>query len=75
MKSIDHLPEEEKQHYVLCECGEHVDMRDLSEVFYHESGDCLADKPKIDIPFSSARRMGKTQEYLNNSKKTEIDLN
>lgn len=35
MNKIDHLPEEEKQHYILCECGKYIDMRDLSDVFSH----------------------------------------
>jgi hypothetical protein len=35
MKNIDHLPAEEKQHFILCDCGHYVDMRDLSQVFSH----------------------------------------
>ena len=35
MKSIDHLPEEEQKHFIQCDCGEYVDMRDLSSVFHH----------------------------------------
>jgi hypothetical protein len=35
MKNIKHLPEMEQQHYILCDCGEYVDMRNLSEVFRH----------------------------------------
>ncbi|MFL5771837.1 MAG: hypothetical protein ACJ75F_01685 [Flavisolibacter sp.] len=35
MQNIDHLPKEEKQHFILCECGEYIDMRNLAEVFGH----------------------------------------
>jgi len=35
MKSIRHLSPEEQKHFVLCDCGEYFDMRDLSEVFNH----------------------------------------
>jgi hypothetical protein len=36
MRSICHLSEEEQQHFILCECGEFFDMRDLGEVFSHQ---------------------------------------
>jgi hypothetical protein len=36
MKTIEHLPEAEQQHYILCDCGEYMDMRNLSEVFSHQ---------------------------------------
>ena len=35
MTSISHLSMEEQQHYMLCNCGEYIDMRNLSEVFEH----------------------------------------
>jgi len=35
MKSIQHLSAEEQQHFILCDCGEYFDMRNLSEVFRH----------------------------------------
>jgi hypothetical protein len=35
MQNIDHLPLEEKEHYIQCDCGEYIDMRDLAEVFGH----------------------------------------
>jgi len=35
MKSIQHLSPEEQQHFIRCDCGEFVDMRDLSDVFRH----------------------------------------
>ena len=35
MKNIDHLPQEEREHYILCDCGTYIDMRDLSDVINH----------------------------------------
>jgi hypothetical protein len=35
MKSIQHLPLDEQQHYIQCDCGEYLDMRDLGQVFQH----------------------------------------
>jgi hypothetical protein len=35
MKSIEHLSFEERQHFILCDCGVYFDMRNLSEVFKH----------------------------------------
>lgn len=39
MTSINHLSAEEQQHYILCDCGEYIDMRDLSKVFEHLHAD------------------------------------
>jgi hypothetical protein len=36
MKTISHLSKGEQQHYILCHCGEYVDMRNLTEVFSHQ---------------------------------------
>jgi len=35
MKRIDHLPADEQKHFILCDCGDYVDMRNLAEVFNH----------------------------------------
>jgi hypothetical protein len=35
MKSIEHLPRGEQEHFIQCDCGEYVDMRNLAEVFHH----------------------------------------
>ena len=35
MTNIDHLSESERRHFILCDCGEYMDMRDLSDVFRH----------------------------------------
>ena len=35
MKSISHLGEDEKKHFILCNCGSYYDMRDLDQVFNH----------------------------------------
>ncbi|MBO9682733.1 MAG: hypothetical protein J7502_08730 [Flavisolibacter sp.] len=36
MKTINHLSKEEQLHYILCHCGEYVDMRNLTDVFSHQ---------------------------------------
>jgi hypothetical protein len=36
MTSIDQLPQEEQQHFILCHCGHYIDMRNLAEVFSHQ---------------------------------------
>jgi hypothetical protein len=35
MKSISHLSDEEKKHFILCSCGSYYDMRDLDQVLNH----------------------------------------
>jgi len=35
MKSIEHLSLKEQEHFILCDCGEYIDMRSLGEVFTH----------------------------------------
>ena len=35
MKSIEHLAPEEREHFILCDCGHYYDMRNLSAVFRH----------------------------------------
>jgi hypothetical protein len=35
MKSIQDLPPDEQQHFIQCDCGEYLDMRNLAEVFEH----------------------------------------
>lgn len=35
MKTIDHLPADEQRHFILCDCGNYIDMRNLTEVFSH----------------------------------------
>jgi hypothetical protein len=36
MQNIQHLPPEEQQHFIQCDCGAYIDMRNLSEVFAHQ---------------------------------------
>lgn len=43
MKKINHLPKHlpksEQEHFILCDCGEYIDMRNLAEVFKHFHSD------------------------------------
>ncbi len=35
MTSIQHLSPQEQAHFILCDCGHYIDMRNLSQVFEH----------------------------------------
>lgn len=35
MISIQHLSTWEQKHFILCDCGHYIDMRNLTEVFKH----------------------------------------
>jgi hypothetical protein len=68
MKTIHHLPEEEKNHYILCDCGAYVDMRNLTEVFSHMHENGI---PKPDWSYSI--KIGEAKAYTKSQKR--IDLN
>jgi hypothetical protein len=36
MKNITHLTPGEQDHFIRCDCGEYIDMRDLGEVMSHQ---------------------------------------
>ncbi|MES1218186.1 MAG: hypothetical protein ABUT20_21960 [Bacteroidota bacterium] len=43
MNTFYFLPVAEKKHFIECPlCHDFVNMRNLSEVYYHDSGDCQA---------------------------------
>lgn len=67
MKTISHLPKEEQQHFILCDCGEYVDMRNLSEVFLHQH----ANLPEPGWAYSIKK--GEPINYLNPG--TKLNLN
>jgi hypothetical protein len=67
MKSIRHLSKEEQEHYILCDCGEYVDMRNLSEVFRH----LHAGLPEPEWSYS--RKAGEAKMYTKG--KDEVHLN
>jgi len=58
MRTIDHLPSEEQQHYIQCDCGEYIDMRNLSEVFEH-----LHAEKNIKPEWSYAVKVGEPKAY------------
>jgi len=67
MKSIQHLSPEEQQHFILCDCGEYIDMRNLGEVFLHLHAD-------LPLPqWSYAKKVGEPAAYLRTGKR--LDLN
>ena len=66
MKSIDHLPGTEREHYNFCpDCQLWFDMRDLEQVMdhFHFSG-------KIPVEWSGANQPGSTVFYSNKSIRT-----
>lgn len=67
MKSIQHLSSEEQKHFILCDCGAYVDMRNLSEVFTH----LHANLPEPEWKYSI--RKDEPVAYLKSGNK--IDLN
>jgi hypothetical protein len=68
MNSIDHLTDEEKQHYILCACGEYLDMRDLSDVFKH-----LHEENISDPQWTHSVKKGEAVAYVKSGAK--LDLN
>jgi len=65
MKSIDHLHPEEQRHFIKCDCGEYIDMRDLSQVFKHLHASTVAEPEwtyavKVGEPFAYSRTKRKT---------------
>ena len=68
MKQIDHLPKDEQQHFILCDCGEYLDMRNLSEVFSH-----LHVRNVPEAEWTSSRKIGEPAAYPR--KGSRIDLN
>ncbi|HEU4469667.1 MAG TPA: hypothetical protein VFR58_01170 [Flavisolibacter sp.] len=67
MQTIDHLPADERRHFILCDCGRYVDMRDLSAVFEH----LHAGLPEPDWSF--AMRAGEPVAYTPDGKKTNLN--
>jgi hypothetical protein len=68
MKSISMLSAEEQKHFILCDCGEYIDMRDLAEVFLHQHATNL---PAAEWSYSV--RKGEPAAYP--KKGNRIDLN
>jgi hypothetical protein len=67
MKSIRHLSKEEQKHFIQCDCGAYIDMRNLSEVFKH----LHANLPEPE--WNHSVRKDEPVAYLKSGKK--IDLN
>lgn len=68
MSTIDHLSKEEQQHFMLCDCGEYMDMRDLSDVCKH-----LHEENIPEPNWSYCVKKGETKAYLRSGE--QIDLN
>ncbi|HEU0065579.1 MAG TPA: hypothetical protein VFQ58_11120 [Flavisolibacter sp.] len=68
MKSIGHLGEEEKKHFILCNCGSYYDMRDLGQVLDHFH----AVQP-VNVEWTYSTRKGESLCYTKSGKR--IGLN
>jgi len=68
MKSIEQLPKDERQHYIQCDCGDYIDMRNLADVFKHLHAP-TAPEPK----WTYSVRVGEPAAYLKTNKR--LDLN
>ena len=68
MRSIGHLSKEEQQHYILCDCGEFIDMRNLADVFKHLH---IRDIPEPNWTYSV--KIGDPAAYTRGGR--ELDLN
>jgi hypothetical protein len=67
MTDISHLSSEEQKHFIQCDCGEFLDMRDLSQVFSHQHSN-------LPVPeWSYSQCIGESAAYTRYGKK--IDLN
>jgi len=58
MTTIDHLPQDQRKHFILCACGHYLDMRNLAQVFDH-----LHDIKPADTQWSYAVRSGEATAY------------
>jgi len=67
MTSIQHLSPQDQEHFILCDCGNYVDMRNLTEVFQH----LHTDLPEPE--WSHSIKKDEPAAYLKTGKK--IDLN
>ncbi len=68
MTSIQHLSEEERQHFLLCPCGQYFDMRDLGQVFAHLHNE------RLPVPeWSFSVKKGEPQAHTKNG--SRLDLN
>jgi hypothetical protein len=68
MKEINHLNPEEREHYILCDCGKFVDMRDLSDVINH-----LHLKSEIKADWSYTVKKGAPYAYSKGRKRTNLN--
>ena len=83
MKTLDHLPEDEKTNFMLCpECGEYFDKRDVEQIFEHvhhehalvQIGEELG--MSMEDPEDDSSNPGPDlHEYRNDDTKPTINLN
>lgn len=71
MKNIDHVPDDEKQHFMKCPvCHEYFDMRDLGQAFqnFHDAVPNprnISPLRKVNPEWGNSARLGSPEEFLN----------
>lgn len=68
MKNIQHLSKEEKNHFMKCNCGEYIDMRNLQEVFDHQHWQI---NPKVSWDYSIKK--GETIAYTREGRSIKLN--
>jgi hypothetical protein len=68
MHNINHLAPDERVHFILCDCGNYVDMRNLEQVFLHQHD---MDLPAINWQF--AVKVGDPQMHCKNQTKKYLN--
>jgi hypothetical protein len=69
MNLIDHLPLDEQKHFILCNCGQYVDCRDLQQVFDHEHWM----EKKLDVSWKFAILNGEPVAYTKTKRRVDVN--
>ena len=68
MKDISHLAPGEQNHFIKCDCGEYIDMRDLGEVMSHQH---WIEAPKTHWDYSV--KIGEPVAYSKTGERLELN--
>jgi len=69
MKNIEALSREEQKHYIQCDCGEYLDMRDLVEVLNHQHWM----KPVAATNYDYSIKVGEPMAYTRKGQKIKLN--
>ena len=68
MNNIQDLSKQEQMHFIKCDCGEYIDMRNLGEVMEHQHW-AKNSKPEWDYSI----RIGEPIAYTSDGKKIKLN--